>query len=154
MFWHRSEVHEVHEVRRAMFGVVRKHAMVSVHLFGPLRVDVAGTSLGRRDLGGHKPKRLLELLLLERGRIIPKDHLADHLCGETLPESVAATLETFVSVLRRRRGARQIIATAPGATAWCLKLSQSTWTSLIAWPHAAAAGTLPSAMGICGQPWS
>jgi DNA-binding SARP family transcriptional activator/pimeloyl-ACP methyl ester carboxylesterase len=93
---------------------------VRVRLFGPLELDVAGTPLGPRDLGGVKPKQLLEILLLERDHAVPKDRLADRLWGERLPERVAATIETYVSVVRRRldRGAaglgRRLIVTEPG----------------------------------------
>ena len=62
---------------------------------------VAVRTLGVRDLGGLKPKQLLELLLIERGRPVSKDGLADQLWGEKLPQRVAATIETSVSVLRR-----------------------------------------------------
>jgi hypothetical protein len=51
--------------------------VVAVRMFGSLELDVAGRRLGVRDFGGLKPKRLLELLLIERGRPVPKDRLAD-----------------------------------------------------------------------------
>lgn len=86
-----------------------------VRLFGPIGVGGQGAALGPRDFGGVKPKQLLELLLLERGRTVSKDRLADELWGETLPASTGGTLETYVSVLRRRiPGGRDLIATAPG----------------------------------------
>src|SRR5262245_45968495 len=74
---------------------------VAVRMFGSLELDVGGCTLGARDLGGLKPKQLLELLLIERGRPVSKDRLADQLWGERLPQRVAATIETYVSVLRR-----------------------------------------------------
>lgn len=72
-----------------------------VRMLGPLQVEVAGRSFGPRDLGGVKPKQLLEVLLLECGRTVPKDRIADRLWGERLPQRVSATIETYVSVLRR-----------------------------------------------------
>src|SRR5262245_28887130 len=75
--------------------------LVAVRMFGSLELDVAGHTLGVRDFGGLKPKQLLELLLIERGRPVSKDRLADQLWGEQLPQRVAATIETYVSVLRR-----------------------------------------------------
>jgi DNA-binding SARP family transcriptional activator len=86
---------------------------VAVRLFGSLELDVARGTLGARDLGGVKPKQLLEQLLLERGRAVPKDRLADQLWGNQLPQRVAATVETYVSVLRRHLGPG-IISTEPG----------------------------------------
>jgi DNA-binding SARP family transcriptional activator len=70
-------------------------------MFGPLQLDLAGDRRGPRDLGGVKPKQLLEILLLERERMVPKDRLADLLWGERLPQRVTATIESYVSVLRR-----------------------------------------------------
>jgi DNA-binding SARP family transcriptional activator/pimeloyl-ACP methyl ester carboxylesterase len=88
-------------------------------MFGSLELEVAGRTLGARDLGGVKPKQVLELLLLERGRMVPKDRLADRLWGEDLPLRVAATIETYVSLLRRRLGdepglGRRLLVTEPG----------------------------------------
>jgi len=93
--------------------------IVEVKMFGPLEVRVEGLRLGRRDLGGVKPKRLLEALLLDRGRFVPKDRIAEVLWGAALPQRVAATVETYVSVLRRRLDAspglgRRMIVTEPG----------------------------------------
>ena len=48
-----------------------------MRMFGPLQLQAGGTRLGPRDLGGVKPKQLLEVLLLERGRPVPKDRIAE-----------------------------------------------------------------------------
>jgi DNA-binding SARP family transcriptional activator len=94
--------------------------VLDINLLGPLSVESEGRRLGPRDFGGVKPKQLLEVLLLERGHPVPKDRLADLIWGEALPRKVSATLETYVSVLRRnlqpdaRMGASAII-TEPGA---------------------------------------
>ena len=71
-------------------------------MFGSLELDVAGRTVGARGLGGVKPKQLLQQLLIERGRPVSKDRLADQLWAEQVPQRVAATIETYVSVLRRR----------------------------------------------------
>ena len=76
--------------------------IIGIKMFGPLEVRIEGLRLGRRELGGVKPRRLLEVLLLERGRFVSKDRIAELLWGEALPQRVAATVETYVSVLRRR----------------------------------------------------
>jgi DNA-binding SARP family transcriptional activator len=72
------------------------------------------------DFGGLKPRGLLELLLLARGRTVSKEQLADHLWGDTPPRNIAGTLEHYVCVLRRRlctdqQMARQILVTESGA---------------------------------------
>jgi DNA-binding SARP family transcriptional activator/pimeloyl-ACP methyl ester carboxylesterase len=71
-------------------------------MFGPLELRLDGALIGPRDLGGLKPKQLLELLLLERGRPVSKDRIAEALWGEDLPQRVGPTIETYVSVLRGR----------------------------------------------------
>jgi DNA-binding SARP family transcriptional activator len=93
---------------------------MKVRLFGPLRVDIAGRTLGPRDFGGVKPKQLLEILLLSRGHPVPKERLGELLWAGSPPKSVNATLETYVSVVRNRLDptgtlGREIVRTEHGA---------------------------------------
>ena len=90
-----------------------------IRLFGPLTIEGAQT-LGPRDLGGSRPKQVLEILLAARGHRVPTDRLADLLWGERLPQNAAGSLQTFVSVLRRhlvsdRERARELVITEPEA---------------------------------------
>ncbi|HEU5279785.1 MAG TPA: BTAD domain-containing putative transcriptional regulator [Gaiellaceae bacterium] len=71
-------------------------------LFGPLQIEIDDLTFGPRDLGGARPKQVLEILLAARGRRVPTDRLADLLWGQDLPQNAAGSLQTFVSVLRRR----------------------------------------------------
>ena len=87
--------------------------MLAVRMFGPLQLALADRLWGPRDLGGIKPRQLLEVLLLERGQPVSKDRIADCLWGERLPGSTAATIETYVSQLRRILG-RAMIRTESG----------------------------------------
>ena len=75
---------------------------LEVKLFGSIAVSRGTTVLGGRDFGGTKAKQLFELLVLARGAPMPKDRLADLIWGESLPVNVNGTLETYVSVLRRK----------------------------------------------------
>jgi pimeloyl-ACP methyl ester carboxylesterase/DNA-binding SARP family transcriptional activator len=91
---------------------------ITATLFGPLELRAGAARFGPRDLGGVKPKQLLELLLLERGRPVPKDRIVEALWAERLPRDAAATIATYVSVLRRRLGrglGRRLIVTEHGA---------------------------------------
>jgi DNA-binding SARP family transcriptional activator len=93
----------------------REPLMIPVRMFGSLAVCAGGMWLGPRDFGGVKPKQLLEMLLLERGRVVTKDQLAEGLWGEELPERVAATVETYVSLVRRHVGdGGRLVVTKPG----------------------------------------
>src|SRR5262245_45797860 len=87
-----------------------------IRLFGTLEIEDGGRVLGPRDLGGTRPKQVLELLLAARGHLVAVDRLAELLWGEDLPQNAANALQTFVSVLRRnlsadRARARELVVT-------------------------------------------
>ncbi len=86
--------------------------MAAVRLFGPLALDVDGRCLGPADFGGLKPKQVIEVLLVQRGRAVPKDEIAELVWADALPRNIARTLETYVSVARSHLGAaRNLVAT-------------------------------------------
>lgn len=74
---------------------------IEIRLFGETRVRDGDRWLGPRDLGGVKPRRVLEYLALHAGHPVPKDRLIDALWEGEPPESAVATLEAYVSLLRR-----------------------------------------------------
>src|ERR1700759_3002345 len=93
---------------------------VEIRLFGSITVGHAGRTLGARDFGGSRPKQVLEILLAARGRPVPVDRLADLLWGERLPDNFAASIQTFISTLRRhlcadQTCARELVVTGRGA---------------------------------------
>jgi len=59
--------------------------IVAVRMFGPLELRANESRLGPGAFGGVKPKQLLEVLLVERDRPVPKDRIADLLWGDRLP---------------------------------------------------------------------
>lgn len=91
--------------------------MIAIRAFGPLEIADDERVLGARDLGGVKPRQVLSILIAHRGRTASKDRIADLLWGDAPPRNVAATLETYVSKLRRALaavGAERAIVTEPG----------------------------------------
>lgn len=93
---------------------------VKIRLFGSIAVGHAGRTLGPRDFGGSRPKQVLEILLAARGRPVPVDRLAELLWGERLPDNFAASIQTFISTLRRhlcadQSCARELVVTERGA---------------------------------------
>src|SRR5215467_8754500 len=91
-----------------------------IRLFGPLRIEDGARVLGPRDLGGARPKQVLEILLAARGHRVATDRLADLLWGEELPQNAPGSVQTFVSVLRRhlasgREQGRAVVVTEPEA---------------------------------------
>ena len=93
---------------------------MNISLFGPLQCQDGERTLRASDLGGAKPRGLLELLLLARGRTMSKEQLAEALWADRPPQNVSGTLEHYVCVLRRKLFAdqalaREVLATEPGA---------------------------------------
>lgn len=76
--------------------------MIDVQLIGATQVRTTFGVFGGRDFGGVKPRRLLEVLALNVGTPVSKDRLADCLWAGEPPTSYVATLEGYVSMLRRR----------------------------------------------------
>lgn len=72
--------------------------MIEFRVLGPLQVVTESRAL---PLGGLKQRCLLALLLLERGRVVPRDRLVDALWGERPPASAANSVQVYVSKLRR-----------------------------------------------------
>jgi DNA-binding SARP family transcriptional activator len=91
-------------------------ADVTVKLFGPLEITIGERRISASDLGGIRPKQVLEILLAARGHPVPTDRLADLLWGHELPTNAANSLQTFISTLRRhlssdREWARALVVT-------------------------------------------
>ena len=87
-----------------------------IRLFGSLEIEDGDRRLGPGDLGGARPKQVLEILLAARGHRVPTDRIAELIWGERRPKDDAASIQTFVSVLRRhlvtdRNRARQLVVT-------------------------------------------
>src|ERR1700757_5428172 len=80
---------------------------VEIRLFGSIAVGHAGRTLGARDFGGSRPKQVLEILLAARGRPGPVGRLPELLWGEGVPDNFAASIQTFISTLRRHLCADQ-----------------------------------------------
>jgi DNA-binding SARP family transcriptional activator len=85
-------------------------------MFGALEIVDGERHLGPRDLGGVRPKQLLEILLASRGHHVPTERIAELLWGDSRPADIAASIQTFVSVLRRklvdeRERARRLVVT-------------------------------------------
>jgi DNA-binding SARP family transcriptional activator len=78
----------------------------TVRMFGPLQIEWGVQSLEPRSLGGRKPRQVLIHLLLARGKLLTVEELASLLWPQGAPPDCAATLQHYVSVLRRqlRRG--------------------------------------------------
>jgi DNA-binding SARP family transcriptional activator len=91
-----------------------------VRAFGSIRVEGNGVTLTARDFGGAKTKQIFELLVLARPHPVLKVRLAKELWPGEQPRNVFSTLETYISVLRRKLGGetptgQPLIVTEPEA---------------------------------------
>lgn len=90
----------------------RRAARVRIRLLGTLRISDGQGALDARELGGVKPRQVLEILALHHGSPVSKARLADLLWPGRGPGDNLATLESYVSVLRQRVG----VLGVPGAS--------------------------------------
>ena len=82
-------------------GDLLPQCVLEVRILGPLRIRRGGEVLEAGELGGPKPRQILEILLLNLGTPVSKDRLIDVLWGGRPPAEALPTLESYVSVLRR-----------------------------------------------------
>lgn len=88
-------------------------------ILGPLEVLADGRTV---QLGGAKQRALLALLLFEGGRVVSTDRLLDALWSGEPPSTANASLQNFVSQLRKQLGGEAIETRAPG---YCVRLEQA-----------------------------
>jgi SARP family transcriptional regulator, regulator of embCAB operon len=87
---------------------------IEIKLFGTTTVVLSDGSTVT-EMGGIKPRQILEMLASSAGTPISKDRLVEQLWGDNAPRTYNATLESYISMLRRRmggsRGRRSPLAT-------------------------------------------
>ena len=108
-------------------GTTETGARPVIRFFGSLSIEDGARRLGPGDLGGVRPKQVLEILLAARGHRVPVDRLAELVWADERPRDVAGSLQTFVSVLRRhlsadRERARSLVVTEPEAYRFATEL--------------------------------
>ena len=89
-------------------------------MLGPVEVALDGSPV---DLGTPKQRALVAALALSRGWPVSVDAIVDLLWGEAAPPGVTATLQAYVSQLRRvlepdrqrRAPATVLVTVAPGS---------------------------------------
>ncbi|HEU5393014.1 MAG TPA: BTAD domain-containing putative transcriptional regulator [Streptosporangiaceae bacterium] len=88
-------------------------AAIKIMLLGRFAVEHDGQELALGSFGGRLARRLLRLLALRRGTLVPKDLIADALWPEDPPADPAGNIEVLVSRIRRVLGDRTLIRTGP-----------------------------------------
>jgi len=100
----------------SLTGETHSSGRLAIRLFGALTIEDGARTLGSADLGGVRPKQVLEILVAARGHRVPTERIAELLWGAERPRDVGGSIQTFVSVLRRhltddRERARQLVVT-------------------------------------------
>ena len=80
-------------------------------LLGPLEVREGDRSL---PLGGAKQRALLALLVLNANRVVPRERLIDELWGDEPPETAVASVQVYVSRLRKLLPPESLVTRSPG----------------------------------------
>ncbi|MEP6799828.1 MAG: BTAD domain-containing putative transcriptional regulator [Lapillicoccus sp.] len=87
-------------------------------ILGPLEVHRGASLLA---LGGRQQRAVLALLVLDRGRTVSVDRIADALWGDRPPPSYVTTVQTYVSHLRAalepdrpKGGPAEVLVSSPG----------------------------------------
>jgi len=78
--------------------------MIEIDLFGPTTVSCGEVRFTATDLGGSKPRQLLEMLALDVGVPVSKELLAERLWEAQPPRAYIPTIESHVCGIRRRLG--------------------------------------------------
>ncbi|MFC6594895.1 BTAD domain-containing putative transcriptional regulator [Kitasatospora paranensis] len=125
--------------------------MVRITVLGGLSAQVAGVPVG---LGGPRQRGVLARLLVARGAVVPVDRLIDDLWSGRPPAKAAASVQAYVSNLRRllepsrgpREPARLLVSRAPG---YALELPG---TAVDAWDFELRLGGARAAAGAAAHP--
>lgn len=107
-------------VAQKMRGPDNTRPNIVIRLFGPVTIEFGDRRFGPRDLGGTRPKQVLEILLAARGHHVTIDRLIELLWPRRRPQNSVNSVQTFVSVLRRhltadRELARRLVVTEVAA---------------------------------------
>ncbi len=85
--------------------------MIRISVLGPI---AAQSEDGPIDLGGPTQRRLLASLVAANGEVVSVPTLLEHLWGEDPPPTGPATIQSYVSRLRRELGRSAILTESPG----------------------------------------
>lgn len=99
------------ELRGALRRGCDEVAVIEYRVLGPVEVLQDGLPV---DLGGHRERALLALLLLTPNDVVPADELVEELWEGSPPAHGAANLRVHVSRLRKALGSEVVQTKTPG----------------------------------------
>ncbi|MBT0768598.1 winged helix-turn-helix domain-containing protein [Kineosporia sp. J2-2] len=119
--------------------------MLICRVLGPLQVTAGSTTV---DVGGPQPRRLVQALALARGAPVPEDRLAQAIWGDSPPAGPAASIQAYVSRLRRVLPAATLTR-GPGGYALATRCDAADFEALL--DQARTAARPAEAVGLYGQ---
>jgi DNA-binding SARP family transcriptional activator len=112
--------------------------VIRIRLLGRFAVEHDGQEIALGSFRGRLARRLLRLLALRRGTLVPKDLIADALWPDNPPADPAGNIEVLVSRIRRAMGDRALVRTGPGG--YVLADGDRCWVDAEAFLAAVQAG--------------
>ena len=92
----------------------RGQAGIEFRVLGRFRVSRAGREIASSSFGGRQARQLVQVLLRERGRLVPRDVLIDALWPEREPADPGANLAVLASRARHALGDSSLILVSEG----------------------------------------
>jgi DNA-binding SARP family transcriptional activator/tetratricopeptide (TPR) repeat protein len=123
-------------------------AVIRIRLLGRFAVERDGQEIPLGSFGGRLARRLLRLLALRRGTLVPKDLIADALWPDNPPADPAGNIEVLVSRVRRALGDRALVRAGPGG--YVLADGDRCWVDAEAFLSAVQAGQAALALRPAG----
>lgn len=123
----------------------RDHVPVEFRLLGCFRVARAGHDIASSSFGGRRTRQLLQVLLRDRGRVVPKDVLIEALWADRDPADPEANLAVLVSRARHALGEGSLILSRPGG--YLYADDDRTWVDAEAFARRAEQGGMSLAAG-------
>ncbi|HEU5419357.1 MAG TPA: AAA family ATPase [Streptosporangiaceae bacterium] len=123
-------------------------AVIRIRLLGRFAVERDGQEIALGSFGGRQARRLLRLLALRRGTLVPKDLIAGALWPDNPPADPAGNIEVLVSRIRRALGDRALVQAGPGG--YVLADGDRCWVDAEAFLAALQAGQAALALRPAG----
>lgn len=118
---------------------------VEIRLLGCFRLTRAGREVSCSSFGGRRARQLLQILLMDRGRLVPKDVLIEALWPGEGPADPEANLAVLVSRARHAVGEASLILGRPGG--YLYADDGRSWVDTEAFAREAERGRLALASG-------
>lgn len=128
---------------QASDGQPRSH--VEIRLLGCFRLTQGRAPVSGASFGGRRPRQLLQILLMDRGRLVPKDVLIDALWPGEGPADPDANLGVLVSRARHALGEASLILGRRGG--YLYADDDRSWVDTEAFEREAERGRLALASG-------